>query len=161
MDTALAAVDVAAVVFTVRGVFSRRHVLAEARRHLMETLRGRAYVPGIDSHIADRALERYGRQFTVPQKGWRIPAPDQLSYAADFAWPIRWRIVGADCKPPRESSRYERARAASLALQNAIRAALAAPPVSEAAAGPAPLAAVPQLLPRCPSGAVPGRGPSR
>ncbi|WP_260334818.1 hypothetical protein [Streptomyces beigongshangae] len=71
MDTALAVVDVAAVVFTVRGVFSRRHVLAEARRHLLETLRGRAYVPGIDSHIADRALERYGRQLTVPQKGRR------------------------------------------------------------------------------------------
>ncbi|MFI6341137.1 relaxase domain-containing protein [Streptomyces sp. NPDC050535] len=89
VDTALAIVDVAAVVFTVRGVFFRRHVLAEARRHLMETLRGRAYVPGIDSHIADRALERYGRQLTVPQKGRRIPAPDQLSYTADFVWPIR------------------------------------------------------------------------
>ncbi|MFJ8787062.1 relaxase domain-containing protein [Streptomyces sp. NPDC102476] len=72
VDTALATDDVAAAVFTVRGVFSRRHVLAEARRHLMETLRGRAYVPGIDGHIADRALERYGRQLTVPQKGRRI-----------------------------------------------------------------------------------------
>ncbi|WP_334663317.1 hypothetical protein [Streptomyces cyaneofuscatus] len=78
----LAAVDVAAVVFTVRGVFYRRHVLAEARRHLLETLRGRAYVPGIDSYIADRALERYGRQLTVPQKGRRAPAADQLSYTA-------------------------------------------------------------------------------
>ncbi|MEU0310481.1 MobF family relaxase [Streptomyces cyaneofuscatus] len=82
VDTALAAVDVAAVVFTVRGVFYRRHVLAEARRHLLETLRGRAYVPGIDSYIADRALERYGRQLTVPQKGRRAPAADQLSYTA-------------------------------------------------------------------------------
>ncbi|MFD9283620.1 MobF family relaxase [Streptomyces mirabilis] len=138
VDTALAAADVAAVVFTVRGIFSRRHVLAEARRHLLETLRGRAYVRGIDSHIADRALERYGRQLTVPQKGRRTPAPDQLSYTADFAWPIRWWIAGTDGKPPRESTRYERARVASLALQNAIRAALTAPPAvrDEAPAAP-------------------------
>ncbi len=145
VDTALAIVDVAAVVFTVRGVFSRRHVLAEARRHLMETLRGRAYVPGIDSHIADRALERYGRQLTVPQKG-ADPAPDQLSYTADFVWPVRWWIAGTDGKPPRESSRYERARVASLALQNAIRAALIAPPdvrdEAPAATTPAALYAV-------------------
>ncbi|MGW1656586.1 MobF family relaxase [Streptomyces atratus] len=127
VDTALAIVDVAAVVFTVRGIFARRHVLAEARRHLLETLRGRAYVPGIDSYIATRALERYSRQLTVPQKGRRTPAPDQLSYTADFAWPIRWWIAGAD-GTPRESSRYERARVASLTLQNAIRAALTAPP---------------------------------
>ncbi|MFD3533382.1 MobF family relaxase [Streptomyces sp. NPDC058664] len=128
VDTALAAVDIAAVVFTVRNVFARRHVLAEARRHLLETLRGRALPPRIDSYIADRALERYGRQLTVPQKGQRAPAPDQLTYTADFAWPTRWWIAGADGKPPRESSRYERARVASLALQNAIRAALTAPP---------------------------------
>ncbi|MEV6383147.1 MobF family relaxase [Streptomyces sp. NPDC051773] len=140
VDTALATVDVAAIVFTMRGIFSRRHVLAEARRHLLETLRGRAYVPGIDSHIADRALERYGRQLTVPQKGRRTPAPDQLSYTADFARPIRWWIAGTDGKPPRESSRYERARVASLALQNAIRAALTAPPAvrDEAPAATAP-----------------------
>ncbi|MEU0219074.1 MobF family relaxase [Streptomyces sp. NPDC006265] len=141
VDTALATVDVAAVVFTTRGIFSRRHVLAEARRHLLETLRGRrAYVPGIDSHIADRALERYCRQLTVPQKGRRTPAPDQLSYTADFAWPIRWWIAGTDGKPPRESSRYERARVASLALQNAIRAALTDPPAvrDEAPAATAP-----------------------
>ncbi|MFD3722272.1 hypothetical protein [Streptomyces sp. NPDC058674] len=128
MDTALAAVDVAAVVFTVRNVFARRHVLAEARRHLLETLRGRALPPRIDSYIANRALERYGRQLTVPQKGRRAPAPDQLTYTADFAWPTRWWIVGNDGKPPRESSRYERARVASLTLQNAIRAVLTAPP---------------------------------
>ncbi|MFJ2915019.1 MobF family relaxase [Streptomyces sp. NPDC087228] len=133
VDTALATVDVAAIVFTVRGVFHRRHVLAEARRHLLETLRGRAYVPGIDNYIADRALERYGRQLTVPQKGRRAPAADQLSYTADFTWPIRWWIVGTDGKPPRESTRYERARVASLALQNAIRAALTAPPARDEA----------------------------
>lgn len=130
VDTALATVDVAAVVFTVRNIYARRHVLAEARRHMLETLRGRPYVPGIDSYIADRALQRYSRQLTVPQKGRRTPAPDQLSYTADFAWPARWWIAGTDGKPPRESTRYERARVASLTLQNAIRAALTAPPAA-------------------------------
>ncbi|MEH0580486.1 hypothetical protein QBA54_39990 [Streptomyces sp. B21-108] len=59
MDTALAAAAVAAtvavvmvvvvVVFTVRGTFARRHVLAEARRHLGETLRRRVFTPGTDT----------------------------------------------------------------------------------------------------------------
>ncbi|WP_232838692.1 hypothetical protein [Streptomyces geranii] len=115
VDTALAAVDVAAIVFTVRRSFARRHVLAEARRHLLETLRGRAFEPGLDDSIADLALTRHSRQLTVPQKGRRAPSPDQLSYTADFAWPHRWWIAGTDGEPPRESSRYERARVASLA----------------------------------------------
>ncbi|MFF2410817.1 hypothetical protein [Streptomyces sp. NPDC058092] len=127
VDTALAAVDVAAIVYTVRRTFARRHVLAEARRHLMETLRGRAFPPGLDDYIADRALTHHGRQLTVPQEGRRTPAPDQLTYTADFPWPARWWIAGTDGKPPRASTRYERARVASFALQNAIRAARAAP----------------------------------
>ncbi|MET9587068.1 MobF family relaxase [Streptomyces sp. NPDC006539] len=127
VDTALAAVDVAAVVYTVRRTFARRHVLAEARRHLMETLRGRAFPPGLDDYIADRALSRHGRQLTVPQEGRRTPPPDQLTYTADFPWPARWWIAGTDGKPPRAATRYERARVASLALQNAIRTARAAP----------------------------------
>ncbi|MEV7713843.1 MobF family relaxase [Streptomyces sp. NPDC088270] len=121
VDTALAAVDVAAVVFTVRRSFARRHVLAEARRHLLETLHGRGFTRGLDDYIADAALSRHARQLTVPVPGRRAPAPDQLTYTADFAWPHRWWIAGIDGKPPRESSRYERARVASLALQNAIR----------------------------------------
>ncbi|KND39694.1 MobF family relaxase [Streptomyces stelliscabiei] len=121
VDVALAAVDVAAVVFTVRRTFARRHVLAEARRHLLETLRGRGFTHGLDDYIANRALTRHSRQLTVPQPGRRAPAPDQLTYTADFAWPHRWWIAGTEGKPPRESSRYERARVASLALQNAMR----------------------------------------
>ncbi|MFE3830861.1 relaxase domain-containing protein [Streptomyces sp. NPDC059092] len=127
VDAALAAVDVAAVVSTVRGTFARRHVLAEARRHLLETLRGQEFTRGLDEYIAGRALSDYSRQFTVPQPGRRTPAADQLTYTADFAWPGRWWIAGTDGKPPRESSRYERARVASLAVQNAIRAARPAP----------------------------------
>ncbi|MGW6360304.1 hypothetical protein ACWFR5_35355 [Streptomyces sp. NPDC055092] len=126
VDTALAAVDVAAVVFTVRRAFARRHVLAEARRHLLETLRGCALPPGLDDYIADGALSRHSRQLTIPQEGRRTPAADQLTYTADFSWPERWWIAGTDGKPPRASTRYERARVASLTLQNAIRAARAA-----------------------------------
>jgi conjugative relaxase-like TrwC/TraI family protein len=137
VDTALAAVDVAAVVFTVRRTFARRHVLAEARGHLLETLRGREFTRGLDDYIADRALTRHSRQLTVPQPGRRAPAPDQITYTADFAWPHRWWIAGTDGKPPRESSRYERARVASLALQNAIRDARAVP-VAARDGAPAP-----------------------
>ncbi|MEU1676821.1 MobF family relaxase [Streptomyces roseifaciens] len=77
VDTALAAVDVAAVVFTVRRAFARRHVLAEARQHLAETLRGRAFPPGLDDYNADRALTRHSRQLTVPPA--RPPGPGARS----------------------------------------------------------------------------------
>ncbi|MER7050063.1 MobF family relaxase [Streptomyces jumonjinensis] len=127
VDTALAALDVAAVVYAVRNAFARRHVLAEARRHLLETLRGRAYPPGLDDYIADQALARHSRRLTVPQPGHRAPAPDLITYTADFPWPARWFIAGTDGKP-RSATRYERAKVASLALQNAIRAARTAPP---------------------------------
>ncbi|MGW5679326.1 MobF family relaxase [Streptomyces sp. NPDC003860] len=123
VDTTLAAVDVAAVVFTVRGNFARRHVLAEARRHLLETLRGQEFTRGLDDYIANRALSDHGRQTTDPQPGRRAPAADQIFYTADFPEPDPWFIAGTDGKPPRESSRYERARVASLAVRNAIRAA--------------------------------------
>lgn len=123
VDAVLAAVDVAAVVSTVRGKFARRHILAEARRHLLETLRGQEFTRGLDDYIADRALSAHSRQSTVLKPGRRAPDADQLFYTADFTEPDRWWIAGTDGKPPRESSRYERARVASLAVQNAIRAA--------------------------------------
>ncbi|MFF9819786.1 hypothetical protein [Streptomyces sp. NPDC014006] len=50
---------------------------------------------------------------------------------ADFTEPEPWWIAGADGKPPRESSRYERARVASLAVQNAIRAARTPPAAAQ------------------------------
>lgn len=100
VDTALAAVDVAAVVYTVRRGFARRHVLAEARRHLLETLRGHAFPPALDGYIADQALARHSRQLTVPQEGRRIPAPDQITCTADLAWPRRWFIADTDGRPP-------------------------------------------------------------
>ncbi|MEU5085008.1 MULTISPECIES: hypothetical protein [Streptomyces] len=121
MDVTLAAVDVAAVVFTVREKFSRRHILAEARRHLLETLRGREFTRGLGDYIARRALLRYSRRHTVTQPGREAPAADRMTYTADFPVPHRWWIAPAEGTPPRESSRCERARLASLAVQNAIR----------------------------------------
>ncbi|MEW2267038.1 hypothetical protein ACGF5T_35105 [Streptomyces sp. NPDC047853] len=121
MDVTLAAVDVAAVVFTVREKFSRRHILAEARRHLLETLRGREFTRGLDDYITHRALLRYSRRRTVAKPDRKAPTPDPFSYTADFPVPHRWWIAPAQGTPPRESSRYERARVASLAVQNAIR----------------------------------------
>ncbi|MEV7683196.1 MobF family relaxase [Streptomyces sp. NPDC088341] len=123
VDAVLAAVDVAAVVSTVRGKFARRHVLAEARRHLLETLRGQEFTRGLDDYIANRALSDHSRQSTAPQPGRRAPAADQIFYTADFAEPEPWWIAGTDGKTPRESSPYERARVASLAVRNVIRAA--------------------------------------
>ncbi|MFF4829061.1 hypothetical protein ACFY20_40220 [Streptomyces sp. NPDC001312] len=87
VDPALAAVNVATVVFTVRGAFVRRHVLAEARRHLLETLRGRVLQPGADDYIADQALSQHGHHLTVPQPGRRSPAVEQLSYTATSLGP--------------------------------------------------------------------------
>lgn len=56
----------------------------------------------------------------------RSPAADRFLYTADFAEPEPWWIAGTDGKP-RESSRYERARVASLAVLNANRAARTPP----------------------------------
>ncbi|MBQ0867360.1 MobF family relaxase [Streptomyces sp. RK75] len=137
VDVALAAVDVAAVVFTVREKFSRRHVLAEARRHLLETLRGRGFTRGLDDHIADRALLRYSRRRTVTRPGRKAPTPDRISYTADFPVPPRWWIAPAAGTPPRESSRYERAQFASLAVQNAFRDARIRADTANGATAPA------------------------
>ncbi|WP_324784625.1 hypothetical protein [Streptomyces sp. H51] len=74
----------------------------------------------------------HSRQLTVSQPGRRTPSFDQLTCTADFARPGRWRIAGADGKPPRAATRYERARAASLAVRNVIRAAHTAPAATPA-----------------------------
>ncbi|MGW5678235.1 hypothetical protein ACWEV4_24685 [Streptomyces sp. NPDC003860] len=42
-----------------------------------------------------------------------------MTYTADFPVPDRWWIADAEGTPPRESSRYERARLASFAVQGA------------------------------------------
>ncbi|MGW2426167.1 hypothetical protein ACWC0C_44395 [Streptomyces sp. NPDC001709] len=57
VDIALAVVDVAAMVFVMDGGwFHRRHLLAEARRHLALVLRGRRREPGLDDAIVDAVI---------------------------------------------------------------------------------------------------------
>ncbi|MFD5791023.1 hypothetical protein ACFWH1_30915 [Streptomyces sp. NPDC127037] len=104
VDVALAAVDVAAVVFTVRERFSRRHILAEARQHLLETLRGRAFTHGLDNAVTHRALLRYSRRHTVTKPGRGTPATERMTCTADFPVPDRWWIAPVEGTPPRESS---------------------------------------------------------
>ncbi|WP_228974742.1 hypothetical protein [Streptomyces sp. DH12] len=58
VDVALAAVDVTAAVFVMNdgGCFHRRHLLAEARRHLALVLRGRRRDPGLDDQVVAAAI---------------------------------------------------------------------------------------------------------
>ncbi|GAA2447771.1 hypothetical protein GCM10010405_33980 [Streptomyces macrosporus] len=56
VDVAAAAEQVLAAVAARRTTFRRRHVLAEARRHLMRTLRGATAAPGSAEAITDAAL---------------------------------------------------------------------------------------------------------
>ncbi|MGW8971271.1 hypothetical protein [Streptomyces platensis] len=77
VDVALAAVDVAATVFVMSGGgrFHRRHLLAEARRHLALVLRGRRREPGLDEQVVDAALATYCLDISEPNtlRG-RMPA---------------------------------------------------------------------------------------
>lgn len=61
MDAALAAVEVAAVVYVMRGAFKHHHFLAETRRHLAYVLRGRSHQPGLDDQIVQEAIDHYTR----------------------------------------------------------------------------------------------------
>ncbi|MFJ4329090.1 MobF family relaxase [Streptomyces tricolor] len=69
VDIALAAVDVAATVFVMNsgGRCHRRHLLAEARRHLALVLRGRRREPGLGEQIVDAALATYCVDISEPK----------------------------------------------------------------------------------------------
>ena len=69
VDVALAAVDVAATVFVMNdgGRFHRRHLLAEARRHLALVLRGRRREPGLDDRIVAAAISTYCLDISEPK----------------------------------------------------------------------------------------------
>ncbi|WP_398919341.1 relaxase domain-containing protein [Streptomyces sp. 2132.2] len=59
VNTALAAVDITVVAFTIRGTFTRRHILTEARRRLLETLHGRRRPPGPPGARPRRSPDRW------------------------------------------------------------------------------------------------------
>ncbi|MFB7258068.1 MobF family relaxase [Streptomyces nojiriensis] len=69
VDVALAAVDVAATVFVMNdgGRFHRRHLLAEARRHLALVLRGRPREPGLDEKIVATAISTHCLDISEPK----------------------------------------------------------------------------------------------
>ncbi|MEE6269176.1 MobF family relaxase [Streptomyces diastatochromogenes] len=94
VDVALAAVDVTAMVFVMNGGgwFHRRHLLAEARRHLALVLRGRRREPGLDEAIVDAALATYCLDISEP-KTLRGRMPAYRLYTT------RWSL--ADLKPDR------------------------------------------------------------
>jgi len=69
VDVALAAVDVAATVFVMNdgGRFHRRHLLAEARRHLAFVLRGRRREPGLDDQVVAAAISTHCLDISEPK----------------------------------------------------------------------------------------------
>ncbi|CAM5506413.1 hypothetical protein GCM10010345_87280 [Streptomyces canarius] len=60
LDT-LAAVDVVAVVYVMRGAFKRHHLLAETRRYLSYVLRGQPHPVGLDEQIVQTVVDDYTR----------------------------------------------------------------------------------------------------
>ncbi|WP_329537342.1 hypothetical protein [Streptomyces sp. NBC_01450] len=87
VDVALAAVDVTAMVFVMNkdGFFHRRHLLAEARRHLALVLRGRRREPGLDEEIVDAAIATHCLDISEP-KSLRGRMPAYRFYTA--RWPL-------------------------------------------------------------------------
>ncbi|MFJ6565676.1 relaxase domain-containing protein [Streptomyces sp. NPDC091412] len=69
VDIALAVVDTVAVLYVMRGAFKRRHLLTEARRHLVYALRGRPHRPGLDEQIVQAAVDDYTRPPARPADG--------------------------------------------------------------------------------------------
>ncbi len=86
VDIALAAVDVTATVFVMNdgGRFHRRHLLAEARRHLALVLRGRRRDPGLDDQIVAAAIATHCLDISEPKTS-RGLEPGYRLYTARWA----------------------------------------------------------------------------
>ncbi|MFF5788608.1 MobF family relaxase [Streptomyces sp. NPDC012693] len=151
VDIALAAVDVTATVFVMNegGRFHRRHLLAEARRHLALVLRGRRRDPGLDEEIVAAAISTncldIGEPKTVRglEAGYRLytarwdladlparrrppaPAPDPDRHPpADPGEPPAHRPPGQDAgewEIPRIPFQYERAVLAGAVVREKLR----------------------------------------
>ncbi|MET7988612.1 MULTISPECIES: MobF family relaxase [unclassified Streptomyces] len=115
VDVVLAAVDVTAVVYVMRGAFKRRHLLAEARRHLAYVLRGRPHQPGLDEQIVQAVVDDYTRPV-----GRRMMTADlRALYPSD----TEDQAVLRPLTRKRTASPYERARLAAGALAARVNAA--------------------------------------
>ncbi|OII61445.1 conjugal transfer protein TraA [Streptomyces sp. CC53] len=114
IDIALAAVDVVAVVYVMRGAFKRHHLLAEARRHLSYVLRGRPHQPGLDEQIVQTVVDDYTR----PASRRMMTADLRALYPRDEDQAVLRPLTRSRTAPP-----YERARLAAGALAARVRAA--------------------------------------
>ncbi|MFJ9597934.1 MobF family relaxase [Streptomyces virginiae] len=94
VDVALAAVDVTATVFVMNdgGRFHRRHLLAEARRHLALVLRGRRRAPGLDEKIVAAAISTHCLDISEPTTTMGL-LKDYRLYTA------RWDLVDLPARP--------------------------------------------------------------
>ncbi|MEV8435131.1 MobF family relaxase [Streptomyces chartreusis] len=116
VDIALAAVDVVAVVYVMRGAFKRHHLLAEARRHLSYVLRGRPHQPGLDDQIVQTVVDDYTRPVG---RGLKMTADLRSLYPRD----IDDQAVLRPLTRNRTAPPYERARLAAGALAARVNAA--------------------------------------
>ncbi|MEV5146886.1 hypothetical protein AB0L14_21255 [Streptomyces sp. NPDC052727] len=151
VDVALAAVDVTATVFVMNdgGRFHRRHLLAEARRHLALVLRGRRRDPSLDDQIVAAAISTHCLDSSEPktvrglEAGYRLytarwslfdlparrrpPAPVPNPYGqppADPGEPAAHRPPGQDAgewEIPRIPLQYERAVLAGAVVREKLR----------------------------------------
>ncbi|MGQ4719038.1 hypothetical protein ACUN22_35835 [Streptomyces anulatus] len=148
VDIALAAVDIAATVFVMNegGRFHRRHLLAEARRHLALFLRGRRRDPSLDDQVVAAAISAHCLDISEPktvrglEAGYRLytarwnladlPARPRLVAApapeppADPGEPPAPRPPGQDAEEwaiPRIPLQYERAVLASAVVREQLR----------------------------------------
>ncbi len=114
VDIALAAVDVVAVVYVMRGAFQRHHLLAEARRHLAYSLRGRPHQPGLDETIVQTVVDDYTRP-----AGQRMMTAD---LGALYPRDTEDQAVLRPLTRNRPAPLYERARLAAGALTVRVHA---------------------------------------
>ncbi|OEJ55355.1 conjugal transfer protein TraA [Streptomyces agglomeratus] len=114
VDIALAAVDVVAVVYVMRGAFKRHHLLAEARRYLSYVLRGRPHEPGLDEQIVQTAVDDYTR----PASRRMMTADLRALYPRD----TEDQAVLRPLTRKRTAPPYERARLAADALAARVHA---------------------------------------
>ncbi|MGW1438652.1 MobF family relaxase [Streptomyces griseus] len=143
VDIALAAVDVTATVFVMNegGRFHRRHLLAEARRHLALVLRGRRRDPGLDDQVVAAAISAHCLDISEPktirglEAGYRLyaarwnlselPAPDwdrQPPASPDeLSARAVWGQGAGEWEIPRTPLQYERAVLAGAVVREKLR----------------------------------------
>ncbi|WP_328965543.1 hypothetical protein [Streptomyces virginiae] len=126
LNVALAAVDVTATVFVMNdgGRFHRRHLLAEARRHLALVLRGRRRDPGLETGYR-LYTARWELSDLPARRHPPTPAPDpDRQPPADPGEPAAPRPPGQDAgewEIPRIPLQYERAVLAGAAVREKLR----------------------------------------